>query len=100
MRLIDADALRQRIESDFYWNRGSAISSQEAIDDAPTVNAYTVEQVGEIIRQAEVAKDENGTLRTGLEFLKNCINCKIRNTCPGTAARLSTVATIGNMAIR
>lgn len=47
-----------------------------------TVDAYTAEQVSEIIRQAEAAKDENGTLRTGLGFLKNCINCKIRNTCP------------------
>lgn len=55
---------------------------ENLIDAQPAVEAYTAEQVSEIIQQAETAKDENGTLRTGLEFLKNCINCKIRNTCP------------------
>lgn len=38
MRLIDADLLRQTIESKIYWGAGLL----EAIDDAPAVDAVPV----------------------------------------------------------
>jgi hypothetical protein len=55
---------------------------KNVLSSTEITEAYTGGQISEIIRQAEEERAENGTLRTGLEFLKNCINCKIRNTCP------------------
>lgn len=44
MRLIDADALRQEIESKIYWGQVSKdnVESLGEIDDAPTVDAVPV----------------------------------------------------------
>jgi hypothetical protein len=39
MRLIDADVLRQTIESKIYWG---GVGLLEAIDDAPTVDAVVL----------------------------------------------------------
>lgn len=44
MRLIDANALRQEIESKIYWGQISKdnVESLDEIDDAPTVDAVPV----------------------------------------------------------
>jgi hypothetical protein len=41
-RLIDANALRQNIESQFYWMTLNPVSALEEIDNAPTVDAVEV----------------------------------------------------------
>jgi hypothetical protein len=42
MRLIDADALRQTIESNLYWGLDSDGAIMDTIDEAPTVDAVEV----------------------------------------------------------
>ena len=42
MRLIDADALRQTMESNLYWGLDSDGAILDTIDDAPTVDAAPV----------------------------------------------------------
>lgn len=41
-RLIDANALRQDVESKIYWGQSNNVACLEAIDDAPTVDAVEV----------------------------------------------------------
>jgi hypothetical protein len=41
-RLIDANDLRQNIESQFYWMTINPVSALEEIDNAPTVDAVEV----------------------------------------------------------
>ena len=41
-RLIDANALRQSLESKIYWGQVNNVACLEAIDDAPTVDAVEV----------------------------------------------------------
>lgn len=81
MPLIDTEKAwktAQRIYSDPVLLHAikNVLSSTEIIE------AYTGGQISEIIRKAEEERAENRPLRIELEFLKNCINCKIRNTCP------------------
>jgi hypothetical protein len=42
MRLIDADALRQTMESNLYWGLDSDGAIMDTIDEAPTVDAVEV----------------------------------------------------------
>ena len=56
------------------WNR--------RCEDAPTVDAYSEEQVANIIQQTEKLEAKNKELEKEVSWLKSCINCKIRKECP------------------
>lgn len=48
----------------------------------PTVDAYTEEQVSNIIRLSHQLHATNVELEKEVEWLKSCLNCKIRKECP------------------
>ena len=50
--------------------------------EAPTVDAYTEEQVAQIIKQADKLAAKANELEKEVVWLKSCLNCKIRNVCP------------------
>ena len=52
------------------------------LSKAPTVDAYTEEQVADILRKADELESRNRELEKELVWLKNCLNCKIRKECP------------------
>ena len=87
-RLIDANELKEMFDSfgrmfvhevtdDTAFLEEKKV--YDALQKAPTVNAYTVEQIASIVRQVDEAERE---LRKQVAWLKSCINCKIRKECP------------------
>ena len=52
-----------------------------SIENAPTVDAYTREQLGHILDSLDRLEAENKELRTENGWLKSCVNCKIRKEC-------------------
>ena len=52
------------------------------IEEAPTVDAYTEEQVANLIQQTEMLAAMNKELEKEVSWLKSCINCKLRKECP------------------
>ena len=94
MRLIDADALKNRFKLRIDWlekdvhdeySKGlyhGAETDVELIDEIPTVDAYTEEQVASINRQLGELNVRNEELDKEVDWLKNCLNCKIRKECP------------------
>ena len=50
--------------------------------NAPTVDAYTEEQVANIIHLSHQLHATNVELEKEVEWLKSCLNCKIRRECP------------------
>ena len=49
---------------------------------APTVVAYTEEQMEDILQFAEALTVKNKELEKERDWLKSCLNCKIRKECP------------------
>lgn len=96
MRLIDADNYPCQNCSVSYCYRNCA-KYVEWFNT--TIEAYSGGQVDEAIRQAKSAHRENGELRTLCGFLKSCVNCKIRNECPGTVVKWYITATTGSTEI-
>lgn len=50
--------------------------------DAPTVDAYTEEQVAGIIKMVDKLSAKANELEKEVVWLKSCLNCKIRKECP------------------
>lgn len=93
-RLIDANALKDRFKLRINWLEKDAHDQYslglfygaeydaKLIDEIPTVDAYTEEQVDSIIQKADLLEIENRNLEQEVDWLKNCLNCEIRNKCP------------------
>ena len=52
------------------------------IEELPPVDAYTGEEIDSLIQKAELLETENRNLAEEVDWLKNCLNCEIRNECP------------------
>ena len=96
-RLIDANALKSQITRYHMSLTPRYISKLvdaeigdviDIIDETPTVDAYTAEQVAQIIKQADKLAAKANELEKEVVWLKSCLNCKIRNVCPGHCGKV------------
>ena len=78
-RLIDANALIAEYDRVHIGEPGKA---RKLMVDAPTVDAYTEEQVAGVIKWADKIAAKNNELEKEVVWLKSCLNCKIRKECP------------------
>lgn len=80
-RLIDAYKLEDLMRSNSarYHHADDVIA---AIAKQPTVDAYTEEEVANIIQLAHQLHATNVELEKECAWLKSCLNCKIRKECP------------------
>ena len=85
-RLIYYDVLIKHLDSCIKEGKGLFKSVCVAIkcfvEQMPTVDAYTEEQVDSIIKKADLLEIENLNLEQEVDWLKNCLNCEIRKECP------------------
>lgn len=93
-RLIDANALADRLDKRIEWLRldvhdkyslglyHGAATDKDLIGEIPTVVAFTEEQLANILEAAGKLETRNQKLEKELVWLKNCINCEIRKECP------------------
>ena len=94
VRLIEANALKDRFNLRLDWLAKDVHDKYTAglyhscdydvalIDEQPTVDAYTEEQVASVIQKADKLEAEERELRKQVAWLKSCLNCKIRKECP------------------
>ena len=76
-RLIDANnALAKMRRTNRYF------TIKFDIEEAPTVDAYTAEQVADILRKVDELEARNRELEKEVSWQKSCLNCKIRKECP------------------
>ena len=59
-RLIDANALRQTMESNLYWGLDSDGAILDTIDEAPTVDAVEVVRCGKCLYYSETTGKDSG----------------------------------------
>ncbi len=78
-RLIDANALKDNFM--FLRKMWSGTEIMATIDGAPTEDAYTEEQVANIIQLSHQLHATNVELEKELAWLKSCLNCKMRKEC-------------------
>ena len=88
-RLIDANALQRLLlpiaiglENEYGCLGGAVSGVMKHIDNAPTVDAYTEEQVESLVKKVKQLEIDNQELETEYAWLKSCLNCKIRRECP------------------
>ena len=85
-RLIDANALIEHLERCMASSKGLFSSVCVAIkcyvEQMPTVDAHTNEQVANIVEKVKQLEISNQELETEYAWLKSCLNCKIRKECP------------------
>ena len=53
----------------------------QVLAEAPTVDAYSEEQVANLIQQTEKLEAKNKELEKEVSWQKSCLNCKIRKEC-------------------
>jgi len=84
-RLIDADALGCFLLGKMGFNPASAEMVMNWMDEyikkAPTVDAYTEEEVANIIQLSHQLHATNVELEKECARLKSCLNCKMRKAC-------------------